>query len=518
MSRASCSPSRGEKSSAFCASFIAVMITPMRELPQALYRARDVRELDRLAIEQGTSGYELMTRAGAALLRVLRGRWPRARRLTVVCGGGNNGGDGFVVARLAHEAGLAVTVIMPRPPAHLHGEALSAHEALREAGLETQAFSPAIWPAGDVIVDALFGTGLHRDIAGAERETVTCMNAAQVPVIAADIPSGLHADSGRVLGVAVRAHTTVSFIGLKQGLFTGDGPAYCGDIVFDALGVPALLRNSVSPAALRILAAELLTALPPRRVDADALNLLARDPLVRTRWVLTPHPGEAARLLACTASEVQAERFAALHALRARYGGVVVLKGAGSLILGDDEVVRVCDAGNPGMASGGMGDVLTGVIAGLAAQGMPQTQTAWLGTHLHTRACDTAARGGQRGLVASELMPALRQWANPPPCIGCSPAKRPCSPRAPRLRAPARRARRYFISWVISAPARLPWRVAFCAGSGIWARSRARHIPCSSSTTSRAGPSITSTSIASPIRASSMTSAYAIASTVIRCC
>ena len=496
----------------------------MRELPQALYRARDVRELDRLAIEQGTSGYELMTRAGAALLRVLRGRWPRARRLTVVCGAGNNGGDGFVVARLAHEAGLAVTVIMPRPPAHLHGEALSAHEALREAGLETQAFSPAIWPAGDVIVDALFGTGLHRDIAGAERETVTCMNAAQVPVIAADIPSGLHADSGRVLGVAVRAHTTVSFIGLKQGLFTGDGPAYCGDIVFDDLGVPASLRNSVSPAALRILDAELIAALPPRPrtahkgdhghvlviggdrgmagaarlaaeaalrvgagrvslatqpdhaavttsvvpeimchavgdahtlrplltranvvaigpglgqsqwgktlldavldsglplvVDADALNLLARDPLVRTRWVLTPHPGEAARLLDCTASEVQADRFAALHALRARYGGVVVLKGAGSLILGDDEVVRVCDAGNPGMASGGMGDVLTGVIAGLAAQGMPLTQSAWLGVHLHARAGDTAALGGQRGLVASDLMPALRQWANPPPCIG----------------------------------------------------------------------------------------------------
>src|SRR3569623_691652 len=364
MSRASCDPSRGEKSSAFCASFIAVMITPMRELHQALYRARDVRELDRLAIEQGTSGYELMTRAGAALLRVLRGRWPRARRLTVVCGAGNNGGDGFVVARLAHEAGLAVTVIMPRPPAHLHGEALSAHEALREAGLETQAFSPAIWPAGDVIVDALFGTGLHRDIAGAERETVPCMNAAQVPVIAADIPSGLHADRGRVLGVAVRV----------------SGRPLVG--------------------------------------DADARNLLARDPLVRTRWVLTPHPGEAARLRDCTASEVQADRFAALHALRARYGGVVVLKGAGSLILGDDEVVRVCDAGNPGMASGGMGDVLTGVIAGLAAQGMPLTQSAWLGVHLHARAGDTAALGGQRGLVASDLMPALRQWANPPPCIG----------------------------------------------------------------------------------------------------
>src|SRR3569832_656019 len=120
MSRASCSPSRGEKSSAFCASFIAVMITPMRELPQALYRARDVRELDRLAIAQGTSGNELMTSAGAALLRVLSGRWPRARLLTVVFVAGNIGGDGFVVARLAHVAGLVVTVILPRPPAHRH--------------------------------------------------------------------------------------------------------------------------------------------------------------------------------------------------------------------------------------------------------------------------------------------------------------------------------------------------------------------------------------------------------------
>src|SRR3569623_633266 len=276
MSRASCSPSRGEKSSAFCASFIAVMITPMRELPQALYRARDERELDRLAIEQGTSGYELMTRAGAALLRVLRGRWPRARRLTVVCGAGNNGGDGFVVARLAHEAGLAVTVIMPRPPAHLLGEALSAHEELSEAGLETQAISPAIWTSGGVPVGMCHAVG----------------------------------DAHSLRPLLTRAN--VGAIG------PGRGQSQWGKTLLDAVLDSGL----------------------PLVVDADALNLLARDPLVRTRWVLTPHPGEAARLLDCTASEVQADRFAALHALRARYGGVVVLKGAGSLILGDDEVVR----------------------------------------------------------------------------------------------------------------------------------------------------------------------------------
>lgn len=498
------------------------MITLMRELPQALYRAHDVRELDRLVIAQGISGYELMTRAGAAVLRVVRERWPRAHRLLIVCGTGNNGGDGFVVARLAHEAGLAVTVIAQDTLAHLRGDALSACEALHAAGLEIQAFSSANWPMADVIVDALFGTGLDRDITGATRNAVECMNAANVPMIAVDIPSGLHADTGRVLGMAARAHTTVTFIALKQGLFTGDGPAYCGDIVFDDLDVPAATHASMAPSALRVLDTELTHALPPRPrnahkgnyghvlviggdcgmagavrltaqaalrvgaalvslathpehaavatalvpeimshavhdaqalrplfaranviaigpglgqgqwgkvlldaaldsglplvVDADALNLLARDPIPRAHWVLTPHPGEAARLLGCAAAEVQADRFAALRALRARYGGVVVLKGVGSLIAGDGELVRLCGAGNPGMASGGMGDVLTGVIAGLAAQGLPLTQAAALGVHLHARAGDDAARDGERGLVASDLMPALRRWANPPPC------------------------------------------------------------------------------------------------------
>lgn len=496
----------------------------MRELPQGLYRARDVREIDRLAIEQGTSGLELMTRAGAAVLRAVRARWPRAQRLLVVCGTGNNGGDGLVVARLAYEAGLTVTAIMSERPARLRGDALRAHDALRAAGLDIQAFSSNGWPAADVIVDALFGTGLDREVTGAAREMVELMNAANSPIVAVDIPSGLHADSGRVLGVAVRAHVTVTFIALKQGLFTGDGPACCGEVVFDDLAVPAAIYDSVTPSASRILDAELQRALPPRSrnahkgrhghvlviggdrgmagaarlaaqaalrvgaglvslathpehaavatavvpevmshavgaaqalrplfarahviaigpglgqgrwgkmlfdaaldsglplvADADALNLLARDPIRRAHWVLTPHPGEAARLLGCTAPEVQADRYAALCALRARYGGAVVLKGAGSLIVGEDERVRLCDAGNPGMASGGMGDVLTGVIAGLTAQGLPLAQAAVLGVHLHARAGDDAALAGERGLVAGDLMPALRRWANPRPCNG----------------------------------------------------------------------------------------------------
>lgn len=150
----------------------------------------------------------------------------------------------------------------------------------------------------------------------------------------------------------------------------------------------------------------------PMIVDADALNLLAREPMRRDRWILTPHPGEAARLLGCSATEVQADRRTAVRALQARYGGVVVLKGAGTLIA-DGVQCRVCTAGNPGMASGGMGDVLTGVIAGLCAQGMSLSSAAAAGVLVHALAADAAAlRDGERGLLASDLLPELRRWVN----------------------------------------------------------------------------------------------------------
>ncbi|MBI5461258.1 MAG: NAD(P)H-hydrate dehydratase [Gammaproteobacteria bacterium] len=150
----------------------------------------------------------------------------------------------------------------------------------------------------------------------------------------------------------------------------------------------------------------------PMIVDADALNLLAQEPMRRDRWVLTPHPGEAARLLGCSTAEVQADRLAAVRHIQARYGGVAVLKGAGSLIA-DGSHCRVCSAGNPGMASGGMGDVLTGVIAGLYAQGLSLTESAAAGVLLHALAADSAAqRDGERGLLASDLLPELRRWVN----------------------------------------------------------------------------------------------------------
>ncbi len=150
----------------------------------------------------------------------------------------------------------------------------------------------------------------------------------------------------------------------------------------------------------------------PMVVDADALNLLAKEPVQNDNWILTPHPGEAARLLACDTSQIQSDRFAAVRELQQRYSGVVLLKGNGTIIIDSEGDLAVCTAGNPGMASGGMGDVLTGVIAGLVAQGLSNDTAACLGVCLHAEAADRAATHGERGMLASDLMPHLRTLVN----------------------------------------------------------------------------------------------------------
>jgi NAD(P)H-hydrate epimerase len=147
--------------------------------------------------------------------------------------------------------------------------------------------------------------------------------------------------------------------------------------------------------------------------DADGLNLLAAAPDTRENRVITPHPGEAATLLLTEPAKIQADRPAALKALAAKYGGVAVLKGAGTLISAASDLPFVCTAGNPGMAAAGMGDVLTGVIAGLIAQGLPLSVAASAGVELHARAGDVAATAGERGMLASDLLAALQGVANP---------------------------------------------------------------------------------------------------------
>lgn len=157
---------------------------------------------------------------------------------------------------------------------------------------------------------------------------------------------------------------------------------------------------------------KVLSAPQPKVVDADALNLLAKKPVLRSDWILTPHPGEAARLLKSTPEKIQQDRITAALQLQKKYGGVIVLKGADTIVVGNDHKPKICNAGNPGMASGGMGDVLTGIIAGLIAQGLPLQLAAELSVCLHAAAGDLAAKEGERGLLALDLMPYLRKLVN----------------------------------------------------------------------------------------------------------
>jgi hydroxyethylthiazole kinase-like uncharacterized protein yjeF len=489
----------------------------MRVTPRQFYASAQVRELESRAIAAGTPGAELMRRAAAAAWRELLRRWPRAGRLAVLCGPGNNGGDGYALARLARAAGLEVALWRVGTAA-TRGDAVAARQAWLADGGAERAYRNEPLGAADVVVDAVFGIGLARAPAGAAQAAILAIDAARqsgAGVIALDVPSGLDADRGAAPGDVVRADLTVTFIGAKPGLYTGAGPDCAGQVVLDDLGVaagPALAAadalgedtvRSLLPrreraahkgdmghvllvggdagtagaillaarAALRAGAglvsvatraahaaaltaaqpevmchgvedarqlralferasvvavgpglgrgdwgrgiwAQALTAPQALVVDADGLNWLAEEPARRDDWVLTPHPGEAARLLGLRNAQVQEDRRAAAQRLRERYGGICVLKGAGTLVQG--ERVGLCPWGNPGMASGGTGDVLCGVVAALLAQGLGPEAAARAAVAAHALAGDqAAAAGGERGLLPADLVAAVRSWLNP---------------------------------------------------------------------------------------------------------
>lgn len=217
-----------------------------------LYRAADVRELDRIAIEQyGIDGFSLMQRAGRAAFEVLRETWPDVKRINVFCGSGNNAGDGYVIAESAHQHGLEALIWYIKAPDELRGSARRAAGEALSAGVPVRRFQPGVSLMGEgttVLVDALLGTGLSGPVREDYREAITCINQSGLPVLAVDIPSGLDGDSGRPMGAAVRADVTVSFIGMKLGLARGAGPDHCGMLVYRDLGVPGEIFNQVTPA------------------------------------------------------------------------------------------------------------------------------------------------------------------------------------------------------------------------------------------------------------------------------
>ncbi len=491
-------------------------------LPKQLYTGDQVKQGEAQAAKNaGYSLYQLMEMAGESVFRVLEEKYPRTQNVTVLCGGGNNGGDGFVVARLAKQAGLAVQLICTVDESRYVGDALQAKQAWLKSGgtiLSQERLSECLTTA-DVIIDGLLGTGLSGQVREETRAIIDSVNRCEKPVIAIDIPSGLCSDTGTVLGCAICAQHTVTFIAIKQGLVTGQARDVVGKQHFSGLnvqsqfadlvpshvdmlsledmlgdfpkrsatahkgkhgrllciggnqgyggairmcaqaavrsgaGLVSCICHPVSSLPLMVACPEVMTigweddleqlsaksaaqdvvAFGPglgsdswaqalfqhvqslainKVVDADGLNLLAQKPNLDADRVITPHPGEAARLLNCSVAEIESNRYAAVRLLQDKFGGVVVLKGAGSLVC-DGRRTYVCLAGNPGMATGGMGDVLTGIIAALVAQGVELSVAARLGVQLHSQAADlVAAEEGMIGLLASDVIGKVRQLLN----------------------------------------------------------------------------------------------------------
>jgi hydroxyethylthiazole kinase-like uncharacterized protein yjeF len=490
-----------------------------KSIPHSVWPADWLRKAEKQAADSlGITLYELMLRAGEAAFNLARDRYPDTHRWLVMCGHGNNGGDGYVVARLAQAAGIAVTLVAQESDKPLPEEAEQAREAWLNAGGAIHAPEIA-WPDGvDLIIDGLLGTGLTSAPREEAARLIEKVNQHGAPVIALDIPSGLLAGTGAAPGAVVNANHTLTFIALKPGLLTGKAKDYVGELHCHALGLEPWLQGETAPIArldsadlprwlkprkptshkgsngrlviiggdhgtagairmtgeaalragaglVRVLTrseniAPLITARPelmlheltpealedslewadvivigpglgqqewgkkalqkvensrkPMLWDADALNLLAINPDKRQNRIITPHPGEAARLLNCAVSQIESDRLLAADRLVKRYGGCVVLKGAGTVVASHEGECGLIDVGNAGMGSGGMGDVLSGIIGALLAQKLNPYDAACAGCVAHGAAADVLAdKFGTRGMLATDLFSTLYLFVNP---------------------------------------------------------------------------------------------------------
>jgi hydroxyethylthiazole kinase-like uncharacterized protein yjeF len=479
----------------------------------------------------GCSMLELMQRAGDAAFQILRKQWPKAQNIVVVAGNGNNAGDGYVLAKLAKKQGMRVVVMCQEPKRELVGDAKQAQSEWQNMGGDTLQFAGQDYAQFDVIVDALLGTGVKGEVNLVFQTVIQQINQTYIPVLSIDLPSGMHANTGQALPIAVKADVTVTFVATKPGLVSGIGKEFCGKLIFADLDVgtaffgivhsaaqlvdwqmlqPLKARpvhgnkgsfgkllciggNQGMPGAILLSAESALrcgvglvkvfchessslaiaTGRPeimlvhqdleaalhwctdivigpglgqddwahqqfsrllahlklnpkPLVIDADALNLLAAMPydadLQNTlaqlpALVLTPHPGEASRLLQCNIARIENDRYLTSENIAQKYQSICVLKGAGTIIQTNgppQEAQRwVCKGGNPGMATAGMGDLLTGVIGAFLAQGFNSQQAAVYGVCAHAEAGDRVAiQYGQRGMIASDLLQPLRAIVN----------------------------------------------------------------------------------------------------------
>lgn len=483
-----------------------------------LYTTQQVRSGElRVAEVHELKMYYLMERAGQAVFAIGMAHYPSAEHWLICCGKGNNGGDGYIVASLAKSVGIQVTVWQVGDPKNLTGDARIAFEHWMHFNGQVTSPQDSIPDDVDVVIDGLLGTGLKGSVRDDIGQIIDLINHSGKPVVAVDIPSGLCGDTGTILGKAIKAEHTVTFIGAKQGLMTGEAREQVGDLhyaglgvdeTFDRLNIPsvrviekterqmlkrrkrtahkgthgkalfiggnqgmggAIILASMAAQKAGIGMAAVLchpeNVMPvlisgpeimphswedrgfcdqrlqwcdvvalgpglgrdeaakerylavvsfdrPKVMDADALFFLTMMPNRDDARVITPHPGEAAHLLGCSVTAIEADRYQSARALQEKFGGVVVLKGAGTLVY-DGYDMFVCPAGNPGMATAGMGDVLTGVITALIGQRLSLVDAARLGVLIHSLAADENTQTfGERGLVASDLFPHIRQLVN----------------------------------------------------------------------------------------------------------
>ncbi len=529
-------------------------------MDKTIYSTISVRNLDSIAInEYKIPGFTLMSRAGKFTFEIIKKEWSELKTINILCGIGNNGGDGFIVAKEAFGSGYNVKVILCGDHTKIKGDAKTAYDAYMNVIGKTNNGNILYWEEfkkdfseikmaqeakksentestestknteqTEILVDALFGTGLNKDLDKYWMEIVNFINNNFINAkkIAIDVPSGLNANTGAIMNAAIKVDQTVTFVGLKQGLYTAMARDYCGKITLYDLKIPNKIYSKVKPSGyllnldhlkknafpkkisncankghfghvliiggnVGMLGASILAAdaalragaglvsvatrkehaksIPintpevmsigmydineiepliqkatailigpglgqdkwskeifssilklklqkPLIIDADGINLLASMEEFKNyhnnNSILTPHPKEASRLLQTTTKEIETDRFKSAKNLHDKYKANIVLKGAGTIIFGEDEKYYITTAGNYGMASAGFGDILAGIIVGLVARGVSLIESAKLGVHVHAIASDKEITKGKKGMIATDILPWVRLLLN----------------------------------------------------------------------------------------------------------